>query len=302
LESVKKIDDHPLYWMKYEGSYDAEAPYEPPTALPATKNWACSLFFAMGNEERPLFGRNFDWQPSPALVLFTDPADAFATISMVDISYLGFEREDRKFESVEGRENLLQAPMIPFDGMNEHGLVVGMAAVEGAEVPVDDSKSTTGSLRIIRLCLDRCRTVDEAIDVFQQYNIDFRGGPQIHYLVADAAGASALLEYTDDGLQILRGDNEDDWQAATNFYMNGNERRANKLCGRYAEIQRRLADRKGELAPDEAMELLRDVAQEHTRWSVVYDLRHAEASVVMSRKFKKPIRISLAENKAADAQ
>ena len=40
-----------------------------------------------------LFGRNFDWRYSPALLLFTDrpAAGGYASVSMVDIAYLGFD-------------------------------------------------------------------------------------------------------------------------------------------------------------------------------------------------------------------
>ena len=38
-------------------------------------------------------GRNFDWGLHSALVLFTDPPvpGAYASVSMVDISYLGYD-------------------------------------------------------------------------------------------------------------------------------------------------------------------------------------------------------------------
>ena len=54
----------------------------------------CSLFAALGDPENRLFGRNFDWRYSPALLLFTDrPAGGgYASVSMVDIAYLGFGR------------------------------------------------------------------------------------------------------------------------------------------------------------------------------------------------------------------
>ena len=35
-----------------------------------------------------VYGRNFDWQYSPALLLFTNPPDGYASVSMVDIEYL----------------------------------------------------------------------------------------------------------------------------------------------------------------------------------------------------------------------
>jgi len=51
---------------------------------------------------------------------------------MVDIAYLGFEGQaaygltERPLDEL---APLLSAPYLPFDGMNDQGLVVGMAAV-----------------------------------------------------------------------------------------------------------------------------------------------------------------------------
>lgn len=300
LESVRKLDDHPLYIMKYYGGYSIEAELE--IVLPPTKQprFACALFAALGDPERPLYGRNFDWEFHPAAVVFSDPPDGYASMCMVDVSYLGFGREDEKFDSLEGRSNLLYAALIPFDGMNEHGLVVGMAAVDGSEIPSDASKPTVDLLRIIRIVLDRCKNVDEALEEFPKYNIDFTGGPQIHYLLADATGKSALVEYSNGKMHVLRGD--DPWQTATNFYIVGNEQKATRLCQRYAHIQSQLSKQGGKLSPDDGLKLLGDVAQPHTRWSVVYDLKSQSADIVMTQKFREPaIKFSLQKEKPESA-
>ena len=60
-----------------------------------------------------------------------------------------------------------------------------MAAVDPSPAPSDPRKPTIGSLRIIRVLLDRARTTQEALDLIAGYNIDFSGGPPIHYLIAD---------------------------------------------------------------------------------------------------------------------
>jgi hypothetical protein len=296
LESVRKLDDHPLYTMKYYGGYSIEADFDIALPPPKQPRFGCALFAALGDPERPLYGRNFDWEFNPAAIVFSDPPDGYASVCMVDVSYLGFERQDDKFDSLEGRRNLLYAALIPFDGMNEHGLVVGMAAVDGSEIPSDASKPTVDLLRIIRIVLDRCKNVDEALEVFPKYNIDFSGGPQIHYLLADASGKSALVEYSNGKMHVLRG--EDPWQTATNFYIVGNEKKAEGMCWRYKHIHGQLSKHEGKLAPDDALKLLGDVAQPHTRWSVVYDLKSQAADIVMTQKFRQPaIEFSLQDEK-----
>jgi hypothetical protein len=197
---------------------------------------------------------------------------------MVDVSYLGYKSEDPKFGSMNGREALLQAPLLPFDGMNEHGLVVGMAAVDYAELPNDPAKPTVGSLRIIRLVLDQCRTVPEALEMFHRYNIDFDGGPQIHYLIADAAGGSALVEHSGNEVRVLKG--KHGWQAATNFHCHGNEHRACTMCDRYALISQQLSKANGQLSIGQSLDLLQQVSQPNTRWSAVYELKQREVRLV----------------------
>lgn len=86
LASLRRLDDHPLYLMTYEGDYDERVGI---AETPTPKPFGCSLFVAAGDPARPLFGRNFDWDDHPALLLRTSPPDGYASISMVDILYLG---------------------------------------------------------------------------------------------------------------------------------------------------------------------------------------------------------------------
>ncbi len=92
LSSLEQIDDFPLYTMIYEADY-SQAGVDVFLSEDSAQSWACSLFAAMGDPEDMLFGRNFDWDFSPALLLFTDPSDGYASVSMVDIAYLGYEEE-----------------------------------------------------------------------------------------------------------------------------------------------------------------------------------------------------------------
>ena len=122
--------------MTYEGDYDERAGIaETPTPEP----FGCSLFVAAGDPNRPLFGRNFDWDGHPALLLRTSPPDGYASVSMVDISYLGVGPDPT------GDRRLLDAPLLPFDGMNERGLTVGLAADDSGSVRPDPAKPTVAA-------------------------------------------------------------------------------------------------------------------------------------------------------------
>ena len=147
LNSLQKVDNYPLYTMTYAGAYRPRVETVlPEKTVAATKSppaWACSLFTVLLDEDNLLYGRNFDWQFSPALLLFTDPPDGYASVSMVDIAYLGFDGTTTKDIAdlpIDEQTGLLDAPYLPFDGMNEYGLAIGMAAVPPGDMQPDANK------------------------------------------------------------------------------------------------------------------------------------------------------------------
>jgi hypothetical protein len=294
MASFRKIDDFPLYVMDYHGDYGfgeyLETGVRPdldtaPACVPAGASpWACSCFSVRTRDGRVLVGRNFDWLEHPALLLFTRPPKAFASVSMVDISYLGF---DRGAPSERNMRQLFQAPYLPFDGMNERGLAVTMMAVPVSEGGRDPKKVTIDSLAVIRLLLDYADGVDKAVDLLADYNVDFGGGPPIHYLIADASGDSAVIEFLNDRMQVVRGSGK--FQIATNFLQfPGPPQGGRTGCWRYNRVFETLSRAEGNLTANEGMSLLRSVSQtgEHpTIWSCLYDLGARDVRVVMGRDF-----------------
>lgn len=279
LASLRRVDDLPLYEMTYHGGYDAEAPLTDAELARKGDGWACSLFHRPGE-----FGRNFDWQPNPAMVVHARPPGGYASISLVDVSYLFYPRIKPKLTKAEDRRRLAHAVLIPFDGMNEKGLVVGLAQAPDAELPEPGAGRTTVSgVRIIRLMLDKAATVPEAIELMRRYDLDFTGGPQLHYLIADRAGRSAVVEYAEGRMNVI------DDRYLTNITMTGADRAARMADRRY----RLLAEGGG----TEAMKLLRRVAQPHTQWSIVYDLENLTARIVTAQRWNRvrDLRLSAAD-------
>ncbi|MDQ3543460.1 MAG: carcinine hydrolase/isopenicillin-N N-acyltransferase family protein [Actinomycetota bacterium] len=92
---------------------------------------------------------------------------------------------------------------------------VGLAADESGSADADTTRSTVSALRTMRLVLDNAATVEEAIGVLEQYNLDFTRAPALQYLIADAGGASAVVEFVDGEMVVIRAATS--WQALTNF-------------------------------------------------------------------------------------
>jgi hypothetical protein len=285
LKSLEKLDDYPFYSMHYAGEYDYP---QIGSTLPKEADFACSLFASLNKTGDMLYGRNFDWSFSPALLLFTNPPDGYASVSMVDLEFLGIDPEDSKnltdLPLVE-RTALLSAPSMPFDGMNEYGLTIGMAALPEDyqdHAVYDPSKPTIGSIGIIRQALDHARNVDEAVALFKKYNLDFRGGPLIHYLLADPSGKAVLIEFYQKEMILLP--NEEPWHMATNHFRCIAE--GDGGCPRYHTLEEQLSGANGQLEAESAMQLLKDVSKDMTQWSAVYDMSNGEINVVVGGEYK----------------
>ena len=289
LASLRRIDDLPLYVMHIYGNYgfgdfldrgtqSGRASDYPQEEKPG---WACSVFSAMGTENEFLMGRNFDWHNHQALLLFTDPPDGYASATMVDISYLQFPEDGATWID---RRRLLDAPYWPFDGLNERGLAVGMMAVPYARDRSDTSRKTIGPLHAIRLMLDHAASVEQAVELLGQYNVDFGDGPPVHYLVADASATSAVIEYIDGEMVVQY--NDQPWQVATNFVVHDiSPKGADAPCWRYNHLYEELAQANGRITTSQAMSLLADVSQPNTMWSIVYSMTNGDISLAMDRQY-----------------
>ena len=294
LNTLEKVDDYPLYSMTYYGDYHHRVSSEANQSVVAAEMtysselvWGCSLFAALGDENNMLYGRNFDWEYSPGLLLFTNEPGALASVTMVDIAYLGFggANADTLMDlPLNERISLLDAPFLPFDGMNEAGLVIGMAAVPPGNMSLDPEKETIGSLRVIREMLDFASTVDQALEIMRSYNIDIQGGPPIHYLIADYLGSSVLVEFYEGEMVVIP--NEASWHQATNFLRAATGDSTEGICWRHDTISERLQEAGGRVTVEGAFDLLEDVSQDGTQWSVVYEIDDCQVNVVMGRQYK----------------
>ncbi|MDJ0954806.1 MAG: linear amide C-N hydrolase [Acidimicrobiia bacterium] len=287
LSSLEEVDDYPLYVMHRYAPEPllAESADMAFAAVAHSPGWGCALFAAVADPDSMVFGRNFDWEFSPALLLFNHPEEGYESVAMVDIEYLGYPggaARDLADKALGDLVGLLDAPRIPFDGMNEAGLVIGMAAVPATPVPFDASRETVDSLGVIRVALDTAATVDEAVEVFRSLNVDFSGQTPLHYLLADATGDAAVLEYRAGEVWVARSDTG--WLHATNFLLSHDEEAAGQ-CDRYDKLDAELASLRGELDLDMALRLLEDVAQSHTQWSIAYGLSTGELRVTMGQAY-----------------
>jgi predicted choloylglycine hydrolase len=289
MASLEKIDAFPLYVMRYRGTYlfdiFAEQGIDWVVYRKLYENVnpdACTSIAAFNSEGDAVFGRNFDWKHRASLLLFTDPPNGYASVSMVDLYYLGLEGMQeipwaRRFI-------LLAAPYATIDGMNERGVAIAQNAVPRRQMPKDPNKPTLLNSQVVRLVLDHARDVDEALTLIQQYNCDF-ADVCVHFHIADASGKSAILEYVDGGVAVIRNDKP--WQVSTNFLISeAQQAGADSDCWRYNAAYRFLDNAQADVSQDEAMALLKTTSQDNTVWSILYNLSTGEIQLAMGRDYE----------------
>jgi len=285
----RKVDDYPLYAVHYNGDYGFSE-YLATGETPFTGGFyrpGCTVFTASGGCET-LMGRNFDFPSNPALLLYTDPPEGYASVSMVDLGYFGYSLDSLPQEDDLG--SLLTAPYLPFDGMNERGLVVGMAAIPEALAPVSEGKTTIGEIQAIRLLLDYAENVDEALTLLKEYNVEMTT-PPIHYMIADRSGESVVVEHLHGEMHVIR--EETPYQVMTNFIIQGAQTGPDAPCWRYRAVHRGLEGSNGAVSASEAMDLLREASQTSTIWSIVYDTSTGEIRVAMGCSYERVHTFSL---------
>lgn len=224
--------------------------------LAGTAADACTTFCARG-----LFGRNYDFEIGHGMLVVNKRGMTKAAEGA------NGARWTSRFGSVSfnqfGRDN-------PTGGMNEKGLVVELMWLDGTRYPKSDQRTELGTLEWIQYQLDTAATVDEVIANAGKVRIRERGVP-LHYLVADRAGNVAAIEFLDGKLVVHRGDSLPVPVLANDPYRSSLAAMKEGSGDRFARAAKGLSTA---TTVDAAFAVLDSVAQQHTQWSIVYDLRN----------------------------
>jgi hypothetical protein len=315
LISLKRLDAHPLYQMNYRGDYgfsdflgvgasnDKEIErFVTQRLLKGLKidlniaSAGCSAFTARNEKGERIFARNFDFDYAPALLLKTDPADGYAALSIVNLAFAGYGEGNLPDDGLVNRFLTLAGPYLPFDGMNEKGVAMALLAVPHAEPPQEPGRVMLNTTTAIRLVLDRAENVSQALTLLEGYNLYFSGGVECHFLIADADGDSAIVEFLDGNMCVTR--TADSFQTVTNFivYQGMNEGEGGTEFDRFDTIQTELTKRQGIIDEEDALALLsRAKIPGRTQWSAVYNLTTGDVMICMAEQYDTVYRASFAD-------
>ena len=241
------------------------------------------------------YGRNYDFYKNPTMVTISRPRKGYASIGVSDMSHFGYSL-DKVPGSFLSRLSCLAAVYAPVDGINEKGLCTSIMALPNQAAQQDTDKHDVGTTIIMRLWLDRCATVEEALELLSTLDVrhDAAVGSGYHYMVADASGDCAIVEFDkEDGWKtmILRKGKDEKYMLVTNHLLSekyyttvpdiavGNPH--SKSWWRYETATEYLSGHDGTLTLEQAQECLSQVhwkdlvwddgTVEDTQYSNVYD-------------------------------
>lgn len=234
----------------------------------------CSAFQAQTPDGDMIMGRNFDNPDALYTLVHTKPENGYESISMVNLSYIGY-----KGEGLMDYALLLAAPYIPLDGINEKGLSIGVLQLMTDPTHQDTGKTDITTTSAIRMVLDKAATVEEAIQLFSQYDMHSSANAPYHFQLADATGDTATIEYIDGEMSVYR-ETDGSNLCTTNFYLTPGEYFNNGVGqDRYQTLRDGLAAANGVVTEDEGMALLeaasaskiKDGKFTGTLWSCIYN-------------------------------
>lgn len=160
--------------------------------------FACSTFL-LSKKGQLVFGRNYDWVSGNGMVVVN--ARGINKTSLVApgekpvtwVSQCGsitFNQFGKEF---------------PHGGINEKGLVVEQMWLSETRYPAADDRAALNELQWIQYQLDNCTTVEEVIQTNNRIRISRDGAAPIHFLVADATGNAATIEFISGKMVVHRG-------------------------------------------------------------------------------------------------
>ena len=216
-------------------------------------HFGCGAFVAQNANSDILFARNMDCECAIPMLLRLNDNSTYRFLSLVNMAFLDWD--ESTYDSLEIDKKLtLATAYSPSDGINEYGFAVAILTDADATYPKQNDKITLFDMTLPRLLLSKARSVEEAIHYTEKYNFFYDVAP-LHYMVADASGHSAVIEFVDGKMVVTKAENK--YQVVTNFTLYGNPTKTGFGKERYDNMQNTLEEQGGIISEEEALELLK---------------------------------------------
>lgn len=259
----------------------------------------CSVFTAFDEKNQYLVGRNFDYKDAPCLLVKNTPKTGYKSIGFTDANFFlwGKKKGPKKGKSY---SRILLAPYLCVDGINETGLVIAVLELKTPPVHQKSGKPPISTSIIIRKVLDCCATIEEAISLFEKYDMNDIGGVAYHFVIADRNGKSVLIEYLNGKMLLFypeKYNGSEEFLSVTNHFIASDAPTPKRGAGydRQEKIIETISKNNGKISSTDAMTLLSNIQLDYyhklgwpvrTLWSAVYNTTTASVELCVGQNYK----------------
>lgn len=234
----------------------------------SVQSMACTIFTVVLEDGTVLAGNNEDYSYSinNSMVVTAPGEKGYGRVCFYNLSY------------IQG-------------GMNEHGLFYDGASCPPSEVPYHSDKEDL-DYNLGDIVLAECASVEETERFFEDYNIP--NGFYDHLIFADSTGASAVFEWVEGELRIVRKSQDEKYQAVTNFWLT-DPSLGGYPCDRYDTVVDFLQNHTPSIESCAAVlnSAKQDWGSGGTLYSNVYDLSRKEIYVFNRGRMDQACRINM---------
>ncbi len=269
-----------------------------------TGDFGCSTLAVKTSHGDTLFGRNYDWEDCSTMIVHTIPKDGYESISTCCIDFLGFDENSKPDGSMMDRIMSIASIYVPLDGMNAKGLMIAdLVAGDKVETHQDTTMSDLTTTTALRLILDKAATVDEAIALLKEYDMNSDIGTAHHYSICDASGKSVVVEYINNEMFVT------ETKVVTNHYLTNCEKfgiGSEQSHMRFDMLTDAYNSTLGVMDQNEIHDSMKSVAQfnfknaenmdyEKTMWSIIYSPAALNAEFYYNEDFENPWSLMLGD-------
>ncbi len=238
LTTFKRVSDHPYYTMTYENfDYSDMVNKELSDNDAVIKHFKKKFFKGLAgvfpgentNEYTTkgsvaffsrtfvysyMKGRIYNSYDAPIMMVIAKPQNGYKSWNIIDMADVGVKSGVNVDQWYSNAFQTVAATYCTSEGINQEGLSVSLIPCPVANCN-DTPQVNVTPFMAVRLMLDRATTVDSAIEVLKDYDIDFSQG-SYHFFVSEKEAKSAVIEYINGQMAVKYMDNGAFYQVCSN--------------------------------------------------------------------------------------
>lgn len=249
--------------------YDSSIDDSPLNALKTS--FACSSFTYHHEDNDIFLARNYDMtKECPSILVHNIPRDGYESFSMVTTEFMGLPNYTYFKQHI---DLVPFVELIPLDGMNTEGLAINcnMSTSDCSVNQTDSNKFNLLPTIMIRYVLNKCKTVNEALNVILNSNMHCSLNNYFHYQIIDKYGNSAVVEFYNNETVVIQKQNSDPTQIMCNTSIN-EYAGLNYHDWRFNSLTQAVADHPSYMSLSDALDALYDARLSHNQWALVYNV------------------------------